>query len=99
MSENSPTPDLLPRFNKSCHLDKTEHGTVGHDMKRVIVGATDISKSPAGPKCRNDSASHAMHTADEPGLGAGGGNLSDAARSIKSGAKAPRADWSHIRRG
>jgi hypothetical protein len=99
MSEKSPTPDLLPRFNRACHLDKTEHGTIGHDMAGVIKGATDIARSPAGPKDRNDSASHAMTTNCEPGLGAGGGNLSDAARSIKSGARAPKADTAFLRKG
>ena len=50
MSEKSPTPDLLPRFNKACHLDKTEHGQIGHDMAKIIHGARDIAKSPNGPK-------------------------------------------------
>jgi len=99
MSENSPTPDLLPRFNKACHLDKTEHGQIGHDMASVVRGATDIARSPAGPKNKNDEASHTMHTACEPGLGGGGGNLADTARSIHSGARAPKADFAHIRKG
>jgi len=96
---SSDTPDRMARFNKPCHLDKTEHGTVGHDMGRVIAGATDIKRSPEGPKDKNDRASHATGTDAEPGLGAGGGRLGDAARSIKSGAKAPRMDWSHVMKG
>jgi hypothetical protein len=99
MSEKSPTPDLMPRFQKPCHLDRTEHGTVGHDMGSVIRGATDIAKSPLGPKDKNDSASHAMVTMAEPGLGAGGGRLGDAARSIKSGARTEKADFAFLRKG
>jgi hypothetical protein len=99
MSENSPTPDLLPRFNKARHLDKAEHGTTGHDLTPVIKGATNIKKSPAGPAFKMVEPQHAMGTNCEPGLGAGGGNLGDAARSIKSGAKAPRVDFAHVRKG
>jgi hypothetical protein len=99
MTDKSPTPDLMPRFQKPCHLDKTEHGTVGHDMASVVRGATDISRSPMGPANKNDKASHAMGTNAEPGLGAGGGRLGDAARSIKSGARTSKADWEFIRRG
>ena len=99
MSEKSPTPDLLPRFNRGCHLDKTEHGTRGHDMASIIHGATNIARSPNGPSCHLDSARKHMGTNSEPALGAGGGNLGDAARSIKSGAKAPKADSSFLRKG
>src|ERR1700694_1032451 len=99
MSENSPTPDLLPRFNRARHLDQTAHGLTGHDLAPVIKGARDITKSPAGPRFKMDEPQHAMGTNCEPGLGAGGGNLGEAARSIKSGAKAPHVDWSHVRKG
>jgi len=99
MSEKSPTPDLLPRFQRTCHLDKTEHGQIGRDNAAVIKGATNIAKSPAGPKNKNDTATHGMGTNAEPGLGAGGGRLGDAAGSIKSGAKAPKVDWAHVRKG
>ena len=99
MSEKSPTPDLLPRFQRHCHLDKTEHGLVGHDLASVIRGARDISKSPAGPAFKMVIPQHAMGTNSSPSIGAGGGNLGDAVRSIKSGAKAPKADVAHLRRG
>ena len=93
------TPDLMARFNKPCHLDKTEHGTVGHDMASVIHGATVIARSPEGPKDKNDKASKHMVTSASPSIGAGGGRLGDAARSIKSGAEAPKVDWAHVKRG
>jgi hypothetical protein len=93
------TPDRLARFQKASHLDKTEHGTMGHDLGPVIKGARDIRKSPAGPAFPMDVVSKRMGTNCEPGLGAGGGNLGDAARSIKSGARAGKADMAHIRKG
>jgi|HubBroStandDraft_6_1064221.scaffolds.fasta_scaffold533467_1 hypothetical protein len=96
---SSSTPDLLPRFQKQSHLDKTEHGTRGHDMAPVIKGAKVITQSPEGPAFKMVKPQHAMGTNCEPGLGAGGGNLGDAVRSIKSGARAPRADVAHIRKG
>lgn len=91
------TPD--ERGNGPSRLDKTEHGTVGHDMAGVIKGATDIARSPAGPSCHLDKATHNMGTSAEASIGAGGGRLGDAARSIKSGAKTPCVDWSVIKRG
>jgi hypothetical protein len=97
-SPNNGTPDERLRGNMARHLDEA-HGTVGHDMASVIHGATRITKSPAGPSCHLDKASHAMTTNAEASLGAGGGRLGDGARSIKSGAKAPCVDWGHIRKG
>lgn len=96
-SPSNGTPD--ERLRRQSRLDKCEHGTRGHDMASVINGATDIAKSPHGPDCKMDKASHAMVTDAESSLGAGGGRLGDAARSIDSGARAPCVDWGHIRRG
>ena len=95
-SPNNGTPDEWLRGNNDAHL---ERGGAKHDMASVIHGATKITKSPAGPSCHLDSATHGLHTDSESGLGAGGGRLGDAARSIKSGAEAPCVDWSHVRKG
>jgi len=92
------TPDEKLRGNLARNLNEA-HGLTGRDWASVIHGATKITKSPAGPSCHLDKASHALHTDAESGLGAGGGRLGDAARSIKSGAEAPCVDWSHVRKG
>ena len=96
-SPKNGTPDEWLRGQS--RLDKPPHGLGGTDMSGVIRGATDIARSPHGPDHDMDKASHAMHTEAEASLGAGGGRLGDAARSISSGAKAPCVDWSHIRKG
>lgn len=96
------TPDEMARFNRACHLDKTEHGTRGHDMAKVIEGARVLAKSPLGNSCHidsNEKVSKSMVTHAEAGLGAGGGRLNDAASSIKSGARAPKADMAFLRKG
>ena len=96
------TPDEMARFNRPCHLDKTEHGTRGHDMAGVIKGAREISKSPLGNSCHldsNEKVTKNFVTHSEPGLGAGGGNLRDAARSIKSGARTAKVDFGFLRKG
>jgi len=94
------TPDEMPRFNRPNHLDKTEHGTVGHDMGKIIQGATDIKRSPNGHPCHLDqNVGKNMTQSIESGLSAGGGNLREATRSIKSGARAEKADTAFLRKG
>lgn len=97
--KSTPTPDMLPRFNRANHLDKTEHGTVGHEMAPIIKGARDIAKSPLGkPSHLDQNVGKNMFTKAED-LGVGGGRLNDAVRSIKSGAQAPKADSAFLRKG
>ncbi len=95
-SPKNGTPDEWLRGNNDAH---STHGGSKHDMASVIRGATDIARSPQGPADRLDRAGHGMGTSSSPSIGAGGGRLGDAARSISSGAKAPCVDWSHIRKG
>jgi len=89
MSEKSPTPDELPRFNRKNRFDKAPHGEGSRDAQPQIVGNKN------GPHCHLDG----------PASGLGqprsefGGNLGEAARSIPSGAKAPKADWGFLKRG
>lgn len=96
MSERSPTPDLLPRFQKRSHLDVAEHGTVGRDNAAVVKGATDIKRSPAGPKSAMDSNKSTGGVHLESSLGAGSGSNST---DIAGGARAPKADWGFLRKG
>ena len=91
------TPDERPL--RQSRLDQPPHGLGGTDMAGVIRGATRITRSPAGKSCHLDTPTHGLGTNAEASLGAGGGRLGDGARSIKSGAKAPCVDWSHIRKG
>ena len=89
------TPDEWLRGNNDAHSTR---GGSKHDMASVIRGATRITKSPAGPAERLDKVEHGLRTNSQSEIGAGGGRLGDAARSIKSGAKAPCVDWSSVRK-
>lgn len=99
MSDRSPTPDQLPRFQRRSRFDDAPKGVKGRDNAGVISGSTNIKRSPAGPSDPMDKPTHGHGTNAQASLGNGGGRLGDAARSIKSGAKAPGVDWARIRRG
>ena len=96
-SESSPTPDLLPRFQRGSRLDKAEHGMRGRDNADVISGAAVLARSPAGPKCHLDGPASGLGVVRSESLGAGSESLADAARSISSGAKAPKVNWSKLK--
>lgn len=96
MSDRSPTPDLLPRFQKKSRLDVAEHGTIGRNVAPEIKGATNIKRSPAGPKDPMDSNKSTGGVHLEASLGAGSGSNST---DIKGGARAPKADWAFLRKG
>lgn len=96
MSEKSPTPDLLPRFQRPCHLDKAEHGTIGRDNAAVIKGATDIKRSPAGPKHAMDSNKSTGGKSFQASLGC---EESGTSTDLKSGARTPKADYGFLRKG
>ena len=99
MSDSSPTPDLLPGFQKGSRLDKAERSGA-RDNASVVSGAREIRKSPSGPKCHLDGPASGLGAPRGGGsLGTGGDSLSDASRSIASGSKTPQADWSHLKRG
>ena len=96
-NESSPTPDMMPGFQKGSRLDKAEH-TGAHDMSSVIGGSSKLSKSPAGPHCHLDGpASGRGAKVTSPHLGTGNDSLADAAKSIPSGSKAPKVDWSKLK--
>lgn len=96
MSDRSPTPDLLPRFQGGSRLDKAEHGQRGHDMAPIIKGARDIKQSPAGPSRKMDQGRSNQGVSLESSLGAGSGSNSC---DIKGGARAPKADFGFLRKG
>lgn len=96
MSDKSPTPDLLPRFHRASRLDKTEHGTVGRDNAPVVRGATDIRRSPAGPKDKMDSNKSTGGRNFEASLGA---EESGTATHVETGGRAPKADFGFLRKG
>jgi hypothetical protein len=96
-SPNNGTPD--ERGAGPSRLDRAEHGTIGHDMKPVVRGATKITSSPMGRADPMDKPTHNMQTNAEASLGAGGGRLGDAASSIKSGARTACVDWGVVKRG
>lgn len=101
MTDRSPTPDLLPRFQTPRKLDRAEHGTVGRDFAPVIKGATDIKRSPAGPKDPMDTPTHRHETNNQPSLSTGGGagRLNDAVKVNSHGGRAAKADYGFLRKG
>ena len=89
----SPTPDELPRFNRSDRFDKTEHGTLGRS------NAKEINENALGPHCHLDGPAKGEVARTGGHLGTGSDSIKDAAGSIKSGAKAPKVDWAALKRG
>lgn len=89
MSENSKTPDLLPRFNRKDRFDQKPSGG-GRSL------APEIDHNALGPSCHLDSAQgggrHGGH------LGTGSDSVADAAGSIASGAKASGVNWGLLMR-
>ena len=88
---DSTTPDLMPRFQRRDRFDHTVQGQSGHSL------APEIDKNALGPSCHLDSAKgdtgrHGGH------LGTGSDSVKDAGTSIASGAKAPKVDWSVLKR-
>jgi len=93
MSDSSPTPDLLPGFQKGSRLDRAERGGA-READPQITG------NKLGPKCHLDGPASGLGAPrGGGGLGTGGDSLSDAAGSISGGARTPQADWSHLKRG
>lgn len=97
MGESSPTPDLLPRFQRGSRLDKPARSVSGRDNASVISGATVLARSPSGPKCHLDGPARGLGVVRSETLGAGSESLADAGRSIPSGAKASKVDWSKLK--
>ncbi len=93
MSDKSPTPDLLPRFQKRSHLDDAPRGVKGRDNH------SQICNNALGPASPMDKASHGRGTSAQASLGNGGGRLNDAVASIKSGARTAKADFGFLRKG
>lgn len=92
-SECTPTPDLMPRFQRADRFDKTEHGTRGRDL------APEIDRNAQGPHCHLDSPGRSMGQPRSEVLGAGSESLREAAQSIPSGARTAKANWGHLQRG
>lgn len=85
MSERSPTPDLLPRFQRARALDKAPKGVSGRDNRPQIVG------NKLGPSCHLDSVSNRGQT--DPALVDSTGG----AAAARAGGIAPRVNWSSLR--
>lgn len=92
--DETPTPDLLPRFQTSRKLDHAEHGTIGHDMAPIIIGARDAANSPLGPSRKMDQGRSNQGVQLESSLGAGSGSNST---DIKGGARSARVNWGGVK--
>lgn len=91
MSEKE-TPDRMARFQKQSRLDKSSHGIGGRNARPQIVD------NKSGPHCHLDGpASGHGAKVTSPHLGTGSDSLADAAKSIPSGSKAPKVDWSKLK--
>ncbi len=98
MSDKSPTPDLLPRFQKGSRLDKCgEHSH--QNFEGIVKGARDAKRAPAGPAHDMDKATKRLHTDAQASLGAGGGRLNDAVKIASHCGVAPKADFGFLRKG
>ena len=93
MTERSPTPDEMARFNRSDRFDKTEHGMRGRSA------AGQINKNELGPHCHLDGPAKGEVGRSGGHLGTGSDSAKDAVTSLKSGAVAPCVDWAVIKRG
>ena len=92
-SECTPTPDMLPRFNRADRFDKTEHGTTGRSV------APEIDQNALGPHCHLDGPARGLGQPREEALGVGRESLAEACASIAKGARAPEVNWGHLKRG
>lgn len=89
----SPTPDMMKEFNKSDRFDKAPRGDLGRS------NAGEINENKLGPHCHLDGPARGEVARTGGHLGTGSDSIKDAARSIASGAKAPKANFGVLRRG
>lgn len=93
MSETSPTPDMLPRFHRKDRFDgpAQEKGSARSMRKEIVDNAM-------GPHCHLDGPASGEVGRHGGHLGTGSDSIKDAACSIPSGAKAPKVNWSALRK-
>lgn len=94
MSESSPTPDMMPRYNRKDRFDgpAQEKGSARSMRKEIVENAM-------GPHCHLDGPAKGEVARTGGHLGTGSDSVKDAAKSIASGAKAPKADYAFLRKG
>ncbi len=97
MSDKSPTPDLLPRFQRKSRFDSKPTGA-GRNDHDIVCGATNIKRSPAGRADPMDKAT-GRGTNAQSSLGNGGGRLNDAVKLNSHCGVAPKADFGFLRKG
>ncbi len=98
MSDKSPTPDQLPRFQRKSRFDSKPEGG-GRNDHDIVCGATDIKRSPAGRASAMDKGQKASTTQAQASLGNGGGRLNDAVRLDSHCGVTPKADFAFLRKG
>lgn len=95
MTDRSPTPDLLPRFQRKRYLDHAPKGASCRNDADIVKGATDIKRSPAGRKSEMDSNKSTGGKHFQSSLGAEESGMS----THLPQARAPKANWSILKRG
>jgi hypothetical protein len=83
---------MLPRFHKKDRFDGPAQD------RHARSAAPQIDSNALGPHCHLDGPASGEVGRHGGHLGTGSDSVKDAACSIASGAKAPKVDWSALRK-